>query len=478
MSNARNWVIGIIVLLVLVGPIGLLYQHLHVSAEPVVSVSDAAGKNHMLAAERYLDQNGYASHVEPTLSTTLFHPVPDGTLILAQGGDSMLVTQAQSLLEWVKRGNTLVVMPGFSYMNPVHASPVDAGKGKSKEQKHDDSPDAAAAQANDTISSHFGITRATVLEPGHVCMTPVAPEDRKPEVQKKNDDDGPVRLTMVDCTATIDLPGVAHPLRLEGTGRLDTLAAVQQKRREAWEEEARHKAEGKKDDASTPQDDDDDEPAADEPPELSNTEPERLFADKDARTVRAYTWGKGRVVFVAVNYFDNNHLARYDHGELLLGLAGLSKARNVTMIQRIDVAPWYALLWHAAPYAICSAALLLCLVLWRAVRRFGPMLPDPDDRRRALLEHVDASGRWLWKTTKGREIMLAAMRRATERTLARRIPALRRLAPERQIERLAGESGIGRTELERALHDAPARLPIDFTKQVQTLQDLRKHYER
>jgi len=32
--------------------------------------------------------------------------------------------------------------------------------------------------------------------------------------------------------------------------------------------------------------------------------------------------------------------------------------------------------------------------------------------------------------------------------------------------------------VERALQDAPARVPIEFTQQIQSLQQLRKHYER
>ena len=204
-----------------------------------------------------------------------------------------------------------------------------------------------------------------------------------------------------------------------------------------------------------------------------------LFADDDANAVRAYAYGKGRVVIIAQNYFNNGALDNYDHAELLLGLADLNlKAPTVTFIQRIDVAPWYSILWAAVPYTIVALGLFLALLAWSVARRFGPLVPEPDDRRRALMEHVDASGRWLWKSERGRNIMLDAARRSTEKVLARRAPELRKLTIEQRNLRLAELCHLSVAQVERALQDAPARVPIEFTQQIQSLQQLRKHYER
>ena len=128
-----------------------------------------------------------------------------------------------------------------------------------------------------------------------------------------------------------------------------------------------------------------------------------LFSDDDADAVRVFEHGKGRVVFVAQNYFQNASLQSYDHAELLLGLADLNReATAILIVQRPDVPTWYAALWAMAPLCLAALAVALLLWAWAAVRSFGPRLPEPDLARRSLLEHVNASSRWLWKTGKGR----------------------------------------------------------------------------
>ncbi|MBV8636047.1 MAG: DUF4350 domain-containing protein [Burkholderiaceae bacterium] len=473
-DGVRNSLIGLLVAVILGGIVWFFLSNFGPSWDPVLSTSDEAAKNPMLGAERLLEKRGYKVKVDQTLSLALFQPLPEGTLIMGEGGDDMLVTQSQALLSWVERGNTLILSQGWrrTLFN------FTAGKAQPKQKP---ATDAAAQEAKTSISAQFGVELGPAAARGSICRQHLfegeLPQPKAGAAPKS-------QLNVVDCVAQLSLPGVAHPLRLDVS-------------------ESRLIDAGSKTDSSVPApqharnndadpDDDEDEPppspkAGDEAPAETDDNAMQsaaigtvpVMADDEAKAVRIYAHGRGRVVVLAEHYFDNYKLAAYDHGELLLGLAALNAhGKSVTLIQRIDVAAWYSILWHAAPYAICTTAAFLLLWAWSAMRRFGPQLPDPDDRRRALLEHIDASGRWLWKSTKGREIMLAAMRRAAERALARRIPELRKLAPERQVERLAADGKMSRAELERALLDAPGKLPIEFTRQIQTLQELKAHYER
>jgi hypothetical protein len=54
-------------------------------------------------------------------------------------------------------------------------------------------------------------------------------------------------------------------------------------------------------------------------------------------------------------------------------------------------------LWKAAWPAMISALVLIGAACLRASRRLGPLLPDPDTDRRSILEHIQATGVFLWR---------------------------------------------------------------------------------
>lgn len=207
------------------------------------------------------------------------------------------------------------------------------------------------------------------------------------------------------------------------------------------------------------------------------------FGDESGEFVRVYREGQGQVVLVADNFFDNNSLRKFDQAELLLGFGQMrlnanSKANHVLIVQNLDIPKWYLTLWDNFYAGLIGIACLLLLLFWIALRRFGPILPDPDDERRSLIEHIDASGRWLWKVPGGREILLGAARNATNKLLQRRVPQLQRLEQQEQIRHLAETVRLVPADLVLALHRPASSIPAEFTRQIQTLQRLRKFHER
>jgi len=392
--------------------------------------SDAAVKNSMLGATRLLARHQHPVILEETLSGALLKPsLPAGTLILAENYGVMTVPQANQLLGWVARGNTLIASPTWG---GVEAKETDDGPGATGKTPAAKSKPASVfpreADQADQLGQHFGVKQVTSLQrPDQICRRPGIPAI--PIATKAAD-----APTEIDCVASLTLPEATYPLRLDASSF--KLASRRQTR-------------------------------------------EMLFSDDDAKAVRVFAHGKGRVVFVAENYFNNLYLPLYDHGELLLDLAGLNQdAAQVVIVKRLDVPSWCQALWALAPLTLIALGVALLLWAWRAVRRFGPMLPEPDLARRSLMEHVDASSRWLWKTEKGRGILLAAARAATEKILLRRIPELHKLAEQEKIAHLASLSGFSYADLTAALYNVPAPRPTEFTRQIQTLQRLRKQYER
>jgi hypothetical protein len=179
------------------------------------------------------------------------------------------------------------------------------------------------------------------------------------------------------------------------------------------------------------------------------------------------------------NYFDNDGLRQFDHAELLVLLAAQSgAAAPVLLVQDNENVGWATYLWqHWRPVLLGLAAMLL-LWGWSAARRFGPLLPGPAGARRALIEHIDASGRWLWRLPQGRALLLAAVRQRTETLLLRRLPELHALSGPERARRLARLARLPEAHVMDALHGAAATRAADFTRQISTLQQLRAHHER
>jgi len=69
-------------------------------------------------------------------------------------------------------------------------------------------------------------------------------------------------------------------------------------------------------------------------------------------------------------------------------------------------------LWTAAWPAVISALVLLVAAGLRASRRLGPLLPDPNTDRRSILEHIQATGVFLWRQGHGAMLLDSARQSA------------------------------------------------------------------
>ena len=198
----------------------------------------------------------------------------------------------------------------------------------------------------------------------------------------------------------------------------------------------------------------------------------------DTNALRLFRHGSGHVVFVADDLFSNNRLAWNDHGELLLSLVELQPtARHVTFVKWLTTLHWHQALWRNFPHAVIGIALFLCLLFWRAVRRFGPVENATESERRSLIEHVEASGRWLWSVPNGRELLIGAVRRAVEKAVLHARPELRGLDVRERTALLAAACSIPAEQLHHALHGPAAAAPAEFAHQVRILQRLKRHHE-
>ncbi|MGW8390378.1 DUF4350 domain-containing protein [Pseudoduganella sp. HUAS MS19] len=389
-------------------------------------VSEAQTKNPMLAATRLLEARGHQVRVEPVLSYQLLNQLPDGVMLLSRYARPPDERQARLLLDWVRRGNTLIMTPDW----------VDDSDGE----------EAVLEQSTDPLGKHFGVAMSGSTRVDDTCrIDPLESKRREKrasgqEQQDEEEDegdgnvpDGPPRLVCLNA------PGAANTIELARPS--DTLQRI----------------EGK---GAAP-----------------------LWGDTYGLAVLVYGEGRGKVAMVAVDagdsYFDNEALRQFDHGELLLLLAGQSGPKApVMLVQHSEPVSWAAWLWQHGRLVVIGLAALLLLWTWSASRRFGPMLPEAATARRALIEHIEASGRWLWRLPQGRALLLDAVRKSTEKQLLRRLPELHALDPAQRARRLARLAGLPEAQVSDALLGAPARRAADFTRQISILQQLRTHHER
>ncbi|MES2935456.1 MAG: DUF4350 domain-containing protein, partial [Pseudomonadota bacterium] len=368
----RSILFTIIGLLVVGGASWWWFENFEKYWFPKWQLSTEARENPMLAATRLLSAHQFTVKVERSFGVMLLQQIPPGTLILANNNGVMQAEQAKQVLDWVKQGNTLMLRPQWLEQDSKPATEIDEKEAKDAATLH-------GIRQADVIGSHLGVTLKEKPDScGCKAKDDVEDEQDGTKVDESEDEeedeedaseeagpppeDGKKKSKSANKVkaepSSISLPRAAYALQIDADfyGQLHTI----------------------------------------EPSKAP------LFADLDNASLRVYAEGKGHIVVMANNYFINRSLAQYDHAELLLGLAQLHPhSTNIVIVPDIDMPPWYQVVWSFFKYGVIALTCALLLLLWRALRRFGPVLPEPEQERRALIEHIDASARWLWKLPDG-----------------------------------------------------------------------------
>ena len=407
-----------------------LASNLERYAGAVPYTSQAARLNPMLGATRLLQQRGREVVAVPALGDMRLDALGDGVLLMPGAYGVVSAAQARQLADWVRRGNVLVATPRWLARGETVF--VETGSVPREDLKKDDDKDEdeeaeqpGKAPERDPIAAMLGV-RLTRAMPRLARCLPDAPPLADAKAAKE-----PRREAIrISC---LPLPGSGAMIEVDNQSEI--LATLSSRAKGHTGGEA-------------------------------------------AEALRDYPLGKGRIVMVATNYFDNASLKDFDHGELLLALAALQPRGKVVIIARLGVTPWMQELWQSFAFALVATALALLAALWMALRRFGPLLPPLEQERRSLMEHVNASGAWLWKSQPGRDLLLEAARAATLAVVRRRVPAVGGMEPARQAALLARMSQLPAHAIEQALCAAASHHPQEFTRQIRTLQQLRTEHER
>jgi len=477
MKSSVKWLIAVIV----IGSLslgGTLWWRTYMERGwgPEHRPSDAMLKNRMHVAMLLLQRRGHTVTVAGTLGETGIGALPDGTLIMGNRFGTLAPAKAEQLLAWVRRGNTLVVQP--RYLNGAESAQLkeSARQDDSADDEEDDEDDDVVTVPADQVPS------ADAAPAASASASASASADAEEEEEDEDDD---VQSATVTTLIESDPIAVRYGVRQTYLANNPVCAA------KLKEQRARNKG---RNSCPTPIPECQDQtnpvlvPGADHTLELDSERnglavlqgaPAPSWSDEGHNAVRVYDEGKGRVVMVANNYFSNDNLQHKDHAEFLLAVAALNRsAGHVTLVKYLDVQPWYVLMWDRFHMLMLSCVALLALSMWAAVRRFGPLMPAPSAERRSLMEHIEASGAWLWKARDGRAVLLEAARAETLALIRRRAPAMARLPETELVAALAEQCQLSPALVSQALYDEAATVPQQFTRQIRTLQTLRNHHER
>ncbi len=182
---------------------------------------------------------------------------------------------------------------------------------------------------------------------------------------------------------------------------------------------------------------------------------------------------KGRLTVVAdLGIVQNLRISEEDHAFMLTRLVGTTAdAGRVWLFYGSKFPGLWSLLVERVGYVLIAAGVLLALCLWWAAQRFGPPIAPPQDVRKAFIDHVEASGRFLWRHKQGARLLVSTQQ-AFLRDARTRHPTLRRFNDDERDQYLARICGVPQAQASACLQPLQSRAHADFTSQIQTLKTM------
>ena len=202
------------------------------------------------------------------------------------------------------------------------------------------------------------------------------------------------------------------------------------------------------------------------------TEREPLAATATAVHAVSFVAGQGRLTVLSdARFLTNSYLAEHDHGAFLWYLVSQTESDDVWLVHRNRTASLWQLMYASAWPVLVGLGVISMLLLWTVSRRFGPLLPATSAPRRRLLEHIEASGRFLWRHGKAMSLVDDS-RQTLLRTLELRHPGW--AAADDLASRLSNVTGVDVDTIERVLNRTSITKEDDFVNTMRVLETMRK----
>lgn len=192
---------------------------------------------------------------------------------------------------------------------------------------------------------------------------------------------------------------------------------------------------------------------------------------KYANHIVHFQHGKGYVTVLNSMWFMHNHgISKEDHAAFLYALTRLAPDRSeVVFFNQPEDLSLVAWLREHALLVIAATAIAVALWLWRIIPRFGAIAPDPVRKRRSLLEHLRACGRFEWAAQCGPQLAEAA-RELAWRRLARAHPELATMSEDEARRHIAALGELQPADVDRLMRKPGPIGEQDFLRSMQVFQ--------
>ncbi|CAM2065607.1 DUF4350 domain-containing protein [Sulfidibacter corallicola] len=173
--------------------------------------------------------------------------------------------------------------------------------------------------------------------------------------------------------------------------------------------------------------------------------------------------------------FDNDHIGRHDNAFVfweIITQTGEAPG-SVWLVYGEEYESFWTLFFNKGWPALLALALLTGFTLWRMGSRQGPIEPDPPLDRRRLLEHIEASGAFLWRRGFGLH-MVEVLRGIMWSRLRHRHPGWQKLEDREVHERIAEISGLTGLRIQQAVKREDLEKEDVFLQTVIDIETIRR----
>lgn len=182
--------------------------------------------------------------------------------------------------------------------------------------------------------------------------------------------------------------------------------------------------------------------------------------------------GAGKLIIVTdLTFLETDFLQRYDHVHLLWEWT--KNADKIWLVNNDDMPSFAFWLWQRGPELLISSGLIMLFWLIGSSLRIGPISSSVAPIRRSLLEHIQASGYFLWNK-RSLDELLQANREQIQNRMLRHHPAWLQLNEQQREHHLATLLDWPAEQIARVLHAPSPHNSDDFTQLIQQLNRIRK----
>ena len=188
-----------------------------------------------------------------------------------------------------------------------------------------------------------------------------------------------------------------------------------------------------------------------------------------------FGFGEGRIAVISdMAFLNNRRIGEYDHSDFFWQwLTAWGPPEQVWLQYKPYVPGLFELLWRYAWPLLIGLLLTLAALLWASSQRLGPILLPPGGGQRSLIEHIRASGQFLWRQKQGHKLLAAAQQRVLQR-VARKHTGWYQLNAAQQAAYIASWSDLTEQQINFALQPHSKLSRHEFMTIMQHLNQIGK----